>query len=133
MRSSLVGRNDQPKIELHEVSSDDIVMIDGYIDRFAEATPHNNETFCELLRSDVRASLLHTETLERLSVWCHTGQPPNGVCDAAAELARRLMGVVPPRLRERCERRVEDYDLQVADLGKLMDGSHQASVSNRSV
>jgi hypothetical protein len=116
MRRKLVTTERFPEVVLYDVSADHVTRIERSIERFLIATPHNNDTFCDLLSDNFKARRIGTEALERLSVWCHTNQPPDGVSDAAQELARELLGVVPTRLRDQGTKRVDDYDTQVAWL-----------------
>ncbi len=116
MRRQGVIEGNLPEVLLFDISDDDLVRIDSAIEHFLASTPHNNKTICDLVRSDVRKGRLHTETLERFSVWCHTRQPPKKVVDAAEGLARELLGLVPPRLRDVGEKRIENYDSLVRAL-----------------
>jgi hypothetical protein len=105
-----------PKVELWGVSKSDQLRIELAIREFRDATPHNNKSFCDLLENALSMRQLSTEVLERLSVWCHTEQPPRGVADKAQAVARELLGRVPLRLRDDGNRRIADYDTVILAL-----------------
>lgn len=116
MQRRLDRSSGRPEIVLSEISDDDLSRIESALERFGCATGHNNKTLCERILSEVRRGQVATESLEHLSVWCHTRQPPRRVNEAAEVLARLLLGVVPPRLLERGKKRVRDYESLVDQL-----------------
>jgi hypothetical protein len=120
MRCELVTIKNLPEVVLHEVSADDKVRINKAIENFRAATRHNNKTFCNLLSDNFRSNRIGTDVLERLSVWCHTDMGPHGVSNAAQALSSELLGIVPPRLRERNKKRGKDYKDHVKWLAAMI-------------
>lgn len=115
-RQGILNQDGSLDVALLEITDDDRHRVSECIETFSTSSEHDVDSLTEKLQRDFIASQVQSGTLEQLSKWCHSGGAMTSAIDPARGVSAALFGLVTPRLVDRFDKRVSDYDSLVADL-----------------
>lgn len=110
----------RPSVTLEGMPQPDAAMVMTLLDRFARrAAPA--EPLCEKLRRNLEAGQVEAEAIERLSWWCHADGLWAEAQPEACEVARAILGVLPPRLLDQLDHPTAAYSAYAGALANAIN------------
>ena len=95
-------------IVISEMNDEERSRVDRHIEDFI-ASHADAQTLGEDVRQGIRQGHIDTQTIERLSKWCHTGGGYTRGEEPARRLAHEILGGELPRLVDERELRLPEY------------------------
>ena len=95
-------------IIISEMNDEERSRVDRHIEDFI-ASHGDAQTLGEDVRQGIRQGQIATQTIERLSKWCHTGGAYTNGEEPARRLALDVLGTELPRLVDEEDVRFPDY------------------------